>query len=53
MINIPVLRWGEPYTSLDVDPVVHFETGEELAKVGHANPGIVQRDMRRAQRARD
>ena len=53
MINIPVLRWGEAYTSLDVDPVVHFETGEELAKVGRANPGIVQRDMRRAQRARD
>ncbi len=53
MINIPVLRWGEPYTSLDVDPVVHFETGEELAKVSRANPGIVQRDMRRAQRARD
>jgi acyl-CoA reductase-like NAD-dependent aldehyde dehydrogenase len=53
MINIPVLRWGEPYTSLDVDPVVHFQTGEELAKVGRANPGIVQRDMRRAQRARD
>jgi acyl-CoA reductase-like NAD-dependent aldehyde dehydrogenase len=53
MINIPVLRWGEPYTSLDVDPVVHFQTGEELAKVGRANPGIVQRDMRRAQHARD
>jgi acyl-CoA reductase-like NAD-dependent aldehyde dehydrogenase len=53
MINIPVLRWGEPYTSLDVDPVVHFQTGEELASVGRANPGMVQRDMRRAQRARD
>ncbi len=53
MINIPVLRWGEPYTSLDVDTVVHFETGEELAKVGQANPGIVQRDLRRAGRARD
>lgn len=53
MINIPVLRWGEPYTSLDVDPVVHFQTGEELARVGRTNPGVVQRDMRRAQRARD
>ncbi len=53
MINIPVLRWGKPYTSLDVDTVVHFQTGEELAKVSQANPGLVQRDMRRAQRARD
>jgi acyl-CoA reductase-like NAD-dependent aldehyde dehydrogenase len=52
MINIPILRWGKPYTSLDVETVVHFETGEELAKVSQANPGIIQRDMRQAQRAR-
>ena len=24
MLHIPVLRWGEPYKSLDVDQVVHF-----------------------------
>ncbi len=32
MIHIPVLRWGEPYKSLDLDKVVHFETGEVLAR---------------------
>jgi acyl-CoA reductase-like NAD-dependent aldehyde dehydrogenase len=53
MIRIPVLRWGEPYTSLEVDPVVHFETGETLAEVSRAVPGLVHRDMRHAQRARD
>ena len=53
MINIPVLRWGEPYESLESDSVVHFDSGEELANVGLANGGLVQRDMRKAQRARD
>lgn len=52
MIEIPVLRWGEPYESLESDRVVHFDTGEELAKVGLANAGIVQRDMRKGARAR-
>src|SRR5580693_4091727 len=53
MIHIPVLRWGEPYKSLDVDKVVHFATGEPLAEVGRANAALVERDMRHAQRARD
>lgn len=53
MLNLPVLRWGKPYESLDVDEVVHFATGEPIARVGRANGGLIQRDMRRAQRARD
>src|SRR5436305_12664737 len=53
MIHIPVLRWGEPYKSLDVDKVVHFATGEPLAEVSRANGGLIERDMRHAQRARD
>jgi acyl-CoA reductase-like NAD-dependent aldehyde dehydrogenase len=53
MIHIPVLRWGEPYKSMDVDKVVHFQTGEPLAEVSRANAGLVERDMRHAQRARD
>ncbi len=53
MIHIPVLRWGEPYKSLDVDKVVHFATGEPLAEVSRANAGLVERDMRHAKRARD
>ena len=53
MIQIPVLRWGQPYESLDVDEVVHFSTGEPIARVGRANGGLIQRDMRKAQRARD
>ncbi|MGH7171923.1 MAG: aldehyde dehydrogenase family protein [Gemmataceae bacterium] len=53
MIHIPVLRWGEPYKSLDVDKVVHFASGEALAEVGRANGGLIERDMRHAHRARE
>src|SRR5262245_33624147 len=53
MIRIPVLRWGEPYESLETDKVVHFITGEVLAEVGRANAAMVEGDMRFAQRARD
>jgi len=53
MIQLPVLRWGQPYTSMDVDDVVHFQTGEPIAKVSRANGGMIQRDMRKAQRARE
>ena len=31
MIHLPILRWGKPYRSLDVDTVVHFDTGEPIA----------------------
>src|SRR5213593_3176462 len=53
MLHLPVLRWGQPYTSMDVDAVVHFATGEPIANVSRANGGLIQRDMRNAQRARD
>jgi acyl-CoA reductase-like NAD-dependent aldehyde dehydrogenase len=53
MLSIPISRWGEPYKSLDLDKVVHFDTGEALAEVSRANGGLVERDMRFAKRARD
>lgn len=53
MLNLPVLRWGKPYESLEKDTVVHFITGEPIAKVAQANAGLLQRDMRLAKRARD
>ena len=51
MIHFPALRWGTPYRSLDIDKVVHFDTGEPVAEVSQANPGIVARDLRKAARA--
>ncbi len=53
MLNLPILRWGRPYTSLEQDRVIHFLTGETLASVSQANTGLLARDMRQAQRARD
>ena len=53
MIHFPILRWGQPYTSLEVTQVEHFATGEPVAEVSQANPGIVARDLRKgADRAR-
>ncbi|KAF0170672.1 MAG: aldehyde dehydrogenase [Limisphaerales bacterium] len=53
MVKIPVLRWGQPYESLDHDKVIHFVTGETLAQVSQANPGLLAKDIRKAARARE
>src|ERR671915_2601241 len=53
MLELPVLRWGQPYTSVDMDTVAHFATGEPIARVSRANGGLIQRDMRKAARARE
>src|SRR5438477_4858631 len=53
MVKIPILRWGQPYQSLELNDVIHFVNGETLAKVGQANAGLLAKDMRLAQRARD
>jgi acyl-CoA reductase-like NAD-dependent aldehyde dehydrogenase len=53
ILNIPISRWGQPYTSLDTDDVVHFITGETLARVSQANTGLLGRDMRYAEHARN
>jgi acyl-CoA reductase-like NAD-dependent aldehyde dehydrogenase len=52
VLNIPVLRWGKPYKSLELSDVTHFLSGEPIAQVGQANGGIVARDLRRADKAR-
>ena len=52
MIHVPILRWGEPYKSLDVDTVNHFATGEPLAEVSQANAGLIDRDLRKVGQAR-
>lgn len=52
MINLPVIRWGKPYESLEVAEVQHFATGEPIARVSQAGSGIIKRDMRQAHQAR-
>jgi acyl-CoA reductase-like NAD-dependent aldehyde dehydrogenase len=53
MLHLPVLRWGAPYESLEKDEVVHFSSGEPIATVSRANGGLIQRDARKAARARE
>lgn len=53
MLEIPVVRWGQPYESVEKQPVVHFETGEELAVMHQANAGLIKLDGRKAGKARD
>jgi acyl-CoA reductase-like NAD-dependent aldehyde dehydrogenase len=52
VLNLPILRWGQPYTSLETEDVLHFITGEKLARVSQANTGLLSRDIRQAARAR-
>jgi len=53
MLNIPAIRWGKPYDSLEKEDVVHFRTGEPIAQLSQVGGGILKRDMRKAQSARD
>lgn len=53
MIELPIYRWGKVYESIEKADVVHFETGEQVAKIHQANAGQVAMDMRQAKRARD
>jgi acyl-CoA reductase-like NAD-dependent aldehyde dehydrogenase len=52
MINLPAIRWGEPYESLDADEIKHFLTGKTVARVNTVGAGIVSRDAKKARRAR-
>ncbi len=52
-MQIPVIRWGETYESLEQVEIRHFLTGEPVATIGQANGGIVTRDLRQVRRARD
>ena len=52
MIELPAIRWGKPYESLEVDEVNHFYTGEPVARVHCVGAGIIARDAKKARNAR-
>ena len=41
MLRIPLLRAGEPYTSLNTVEVADLRTGEPVVAVSHANAGLI------------
>ena len=52
MMHLPVLRFGQPYQSLETEPLHHFLSGEVIAEVSQANAGLIKRDLRKIDRAR-
>ena len=47
MLEIPILRAGTPYTSVDTVTLVHHATRSALARVSMANSGMISRDVGR------
>lgn len=45
--EIPILRHGEPYASIEKTDIFHHATGEPIARMNQANSGLVARDIRR------
>jgi len=50
MLHIPLLRAGEAYTSLAKNRLQDVRTGEPLAEVSLANPGLIARELAKAPR---
>jgi len=45
MMHIPILRHGNPYTSLDLSRVAHHQTRDTFVEVSQANAGLIRRDL--------
>lgn len=52
MLHIPLLRQGEPYTSLDISRVPHHRIRETFVEVSQANAGLIRKDLSRQEIAR-
>ncbi len=53
MLQIPLLRKGRPYSSLDVARVAHHRTREPFAEISQANSGLIRRDLLDQKSGRD
>ncbi len=51
--HIPILRLGEPYTSVEQKDVCALGTGEVVARLSMGNAGLVRRDAARFAEARE
>jgi acyl-CoA reductase-like NAD-dependent aldehyde dehydrogenase len=52
MLHVPILRGGRPYRSLETRPVRDLRTGEAIAELSQANPGLIAKDLSQAGEAR-
>jgi acyl-CoA reductase-like NAD-dependent aldehyde dehydrogenase len=51
MIQIPALRFGKVYTSMDKATLVHHATGEPVAEVSQVTGSMIARDLGQMERA--
>jgi acyl-CoA reductase-like NAD-dependent aldehyde dehydrogenase len=49
--QIPILRQGRPYQSLDLADVTDHRTGKPLASISQANTGLIRRDLAKMDQA--
>ena len=52
MLNVPILRRGEPYKSLDIAVAPHHRTRDPFVRISQANAGLIRRDLRDQKTAR-
>jgi acyl-CoA reductase-like NAD-dependent aldehyde dehydrogenase len=52
-MHLPILRQGKPYRSLDTVEIRSVRTGAPVAAVSQANAGLIRRDLRRMEAARE
>ena len=49
--HAPILRFGDPYTSMDKLAVADPRDGSTIAELSHANAGLIRRDLRKGTNA--
>ncbi len=49
-LNLPALRGGQPYESLEKNELKSVRTGEVVATISQVNAGLIRRDLRRVSR---
>jgi len=52
LVQLPALRHGKPYTSLDQTEVKDCRTGEVLARLSQVNSGVIRKDLFRIGQSR-
>jgi hypothetical protein len=52
LLNIPILRGGTPYRSLDTMRTPHYRTREPFVEISLANVGLIRRDLGHQEEAR-
>ena len=52
MLHLPILRWGQPYRSVNQVVTPHFRTREPFVSMSQANIGLIRRDLLKQAEAR-